>query len=95
MFLISAQPQEFLELLQTTGQTTGIPVTAELYKRPKPMENPQLEEFGYWKGDISCVRREPVGEELFGPRLGDRAQTLFRQLIPIYDYFNPITSGSV
>ena len=90
---VSAQPKEFLSLLQTTGETTGIPVTAELYKRPKPMENPEMEEFGYWKGDISCVRTEPVGEELFGPQLGQRAQTLFRQLIPIYEYFNHITSS--
>ena len=90
---IAAKPQDFQKLLRDTERKTGIPVTAELYKRPKPMENPQLEEFGYWKGDISCVRTEPVGEELFGPRLGDRAQTLFRQLIPIYDYFNQITSS--
>lgn len=89
---ITADPQTFLDLLQSTQRATGIPVTAECYKRPKPAENPILAPYFAWKGDISCTRAEEVGEDLFGPALGDRACKLIEQLIPLYDYFNQVTA---
>jgi hypothetical protein len=85
---IAARPREFLELIQKTEAATGIPVTAELYKRPKEAPAPELAPFFAWKGNISCIREEPVGPEIFGPELGDRAKVLFEQLMPLYDYFN-------
>ena len=91
---IAADPQPFLELLQSTEAETGIPVTAETYKRPKPVENPILTPYFAWKGGIDCTRSEEVGENLFGPQLGQRACTLIRQLIPMYDYFNQITASN-
>ena len=85
---ISAKPQEFLELMENTERVTGIPVTAALYKRPKVTDNPDLEPYFAWKGNIACVREEAPSEELFTPELLTRVQTLFSQLRPLYDYFN-------
>jgi len=85
---ISAKPDEFLQLLAETEQRTGIPITADLYKRPKPTDNPLLEPYFAWRGNISCVREEEPCEKFFGPDLGKRAQILLQQLIPLYDYFN-------
>ena len=85
---IAARPREFLELIRKTEADTGIPISAELYKRPKPVENPELAPFFAWKGQIGCVRSEPISPEIFGPELGQRVGTLLRQLIPLYDYFN-------
>lgn len=85
---ISANPREFLDLIAQTEAATGIPVTAELYKRPKSTDNEFLLPYFAWKADISCVRTEEVGPDLFGPALGLRAKQLFEQLIPLYDYFN-------
>ena len=79
---------EFLKLIDDTQKATGIDVTADLYKRPKPTDNPLLEPYFAWKGNISCTREEAPGEELFGPQLGQRALELFENLIPLYDYFN-------
>ena len=85
---ISAKPDEFLRLIKDTEAATGIPVTADLYKRPKATDNPDLEPYFAWKGNISCVREEAPSEDLFTPELLHRVQTLFSQLRPLYDYFN-------
>ena len=89
---IEASPEPFLSLIRSTEQATGLPVTAECYKRPKVPTNPTLAPYFAWKADISCIRAEEVGEDIFGPALGDRACTLIEQLVPLYDYFNQVTA---
>ena len=89
---IAADPDRFLTLLRQTERSTGIPVTAEVYKRPKPVENPALTPYFAWRADRGCIRSEEVGEAMFGPALGDRARTMTEQLIPLYDYFCEITA---
>lgn len=84
---IAANPKAFLKLIRDTEKATGIPVTADLYKRPKPTDNEKIAPFFAWKGNIACVRQEPVGPEMFGPELGQRAGELLTKLIPLYDYF--------
>ena len=85
---IAARPQEFLDLIQKTEADTGIPITAEVYKRPKIADDPRLQPYFAWKGQIGCVRSEPISPEVFGPELGARAAKLIEQLIPIYEFFN-------
>ena len=85
---ISAKPDAFLQLIENTERATGIPVTAALYKRPKVTDNPALEPYFAWKGNIACVREEAPNEDLFSPALAQRVRELFLQLRPLYDYFN-------
>ena len=85
---ISAKPDAFLQLIEKTEKATGLPVTAALYKRPKATDNPALEPYFAWKGNIACVREEAPSEELFSPALAQRVRELFLQLRPLYDYFN-------
>ena len=87
---ISAHPAEFQALVRKTERETGIPISADLYKKPKPTENPELETYFRWKGNILCVAREPVGPEMFSPDLQQRAKDLFTKLTPLYDFFNRI-----
>ena len=84
----AAKPDEFLELIAQTQAATGIPVTADLYKRPKEAPIPALAPFYAWRGDIGCTVTEAVSEDLFGPGLGERACAFIEKLIPLYDYFN-------
>ena len=84
---ITDRPDEFLKLIADAEKATGIPVTANRYKRPKPTDNPALEPYFAWKGNISCIRSEPYSEAVFGPQLGDRVKTMLEQLTPLYDYF--------
>ena len=85
---ITANPDEFLELIHATEEAIGMPITADLYKRPKPTENPDLAPYFAWKGNISCIVHEDFSESTFGPQLADRVRSFFEKLIPIYDYFN-------
>ena len=85
---VSAQPDEFLELIRSTEAAVGMEISADLYKRPKPCDNPDLQRFFYWKGQIGCTRHEDFSEATFGPELGARVGEFFEKLIPLYDYFN-------
>ena len=85
---ITAYPHEFLELIRSTEEAVGQPVTAELYKRPKPTDNPALEPYFAWKGNIACVRRMEPGSLMFGPELKQEVADFFEKLTPLYEYFN-------
>ena len=85
---ISAYPEEFLQLIRTTEETVGQKITAECYKRPKVTENPDLEPYFAWKGQIGCVRHVDVGPEMFGPEIAGEVAEFFAGLTPLYDYFN-------
>ena len=85
---MAGRPAEFLELIAKTERETGVPITADLYKRPKEAPIPELAPFYAWKGAISCAVDEPVSEDLFGPELGRRAGEFLEKLIPLYEYFN-------
>ena len=86
------RPREFLELMDAIEKETGVPVTAECYKRPKEAPIPELAPYYAWKGCISCVIEEPVSEAMFGPELGVRAGEFLQKLIPLYEYFNQFSA---
>ena len=85
---ITAKPDEFLGMIAQVESSTGQKVAADLYKRPKPCDNPDLQEYFYWRGQIACTRHEDFSEATFGPDLSTRVREYFEQLIPLYDYFN-------
>ena len=85
---MAAKPDEFLQLIAETEKATGLPVTAELYKRPKEAPIPELAPYYAWRGNISCTVTEEVSPALFGPALGQRAGEFLTKLIPLYEYFN-------
>lgn len=85
---ISAKPEEFLKLIRTTEAATGVPVTAQCYKRPKVPDSPALAPYFAWKGEISCTRAIEPGEALFGRQLEDEVRDFFEKLAALYEYFN-------
>ena len=85
---ITAYPDEFLELIRSTEEAVGMPITADLYKRPKATENPALEPYFAWKSNISCIRTREPGPDLFGPELEAEVADFFTKLTPLYNYFN-------
>ena len=85
---ITAYPQEFLALIQSTQEATGLPIQADCYKRPPVSENPALQPFFGWKEQIGCTIDIPPGEDMFGPQLKEKAADLFEKLTPLYEYFN-------
>ena len=85
---ITAYPDEFLELIRSTEEAVGQPVTAHLYKRPKPTDNPDLAPYFAWKEHIACVRSIEPGPGMFGPELKNEVADFFEKLTPLYEYFN-------
>ena len=85
---IAAKPEEFLEMIEKVESATGQKVQAECYKRPKPCDDPRLVPYFAWRGQIGCVVEQQPGEDLFTPELSSRVQEFFRQLMPLYDFFN-------
>lgn len=85
---ITAYPDEFLSLIRSTEKAVGMPVSAECYKRPKPTDNPALEPYFAWKGQIGCARDIAPGPDIFGPGLKDQVADFFEKLTPLYEYFN-------
>ncbi len=81
-------PDDFLALVAKTEAETGLPVTADLYKRPKSVDDPRLEPYFAWKTNIGCQRFEEPSPDLFGPAVGQRALELFTQLLPLYKFFS-------
>ena len=85
---ITAYPDEFLKLIRDTEAAAGQKIQAELYKRPKVTDNPDLEPYFAWKGMISCSRHIDPGDNMFGPELKKEVADFFDKLTPLYDYFN-------
>ena len=84
---IAEQPKEFLKLIKKTEKETGLPITAECYKRPKEAPSKELEPYYAWKTGIGCIVQEEFSESTFGPELAERVSTFLQKLIPIYEYF--------
>ena len=85
---ITAKPDEFLAIIEKVERDTGITITADTYKRPEKCDDPRLERFYSWKGQIGCTVHEPFSQEVFGPGLAVRVGDLFDKLTPLYDFFN-------
>ena len=85
---IAAHPKEFQKLIRETEKKTGIAVTADLYKKPKPTDNPDLLPYFSWKGNIACVRNIEFSSETFGPALAVEVASFLEALMPLYEYFN-------
>ena len=83
-----AKPKEFLDLIKKTQKKTGLPITASLYKRPKPCPHEDLLPYFSWTGGICCTVTEEISEATFGPELAIRVRQFLEDLMPLYDYFN-------
>ena len=85
---IAAKPKEFLKLMRSTEQATGLPITAEVYKRPKEAPIPELAPYYAWKSYIGCRVEEECSPETFTPAYGEKICDFLEKLIPVYEYFN-------
>ena len=85
---LAAKPEEFLALMRTTQEATGLEVTATHYKRPKPCQVEALAPYYGWKQDICCIRNEEFSPESFGPELARRVGAFLEKLQPLYDFCN-------
>ena len=78
---------EFLAMIRQVEESTGMEICAEEYKRFEACDNPDLERFYRWKGNIGLTVEAPFSEATFGPGLKDTVAELFEKLTPLYEYF--------
>ena len=92
---IARDPETFLAIVEPAARDTGVKITAEEYKRPKPSPEPRLERFYRWKGCIACTRDEAFGPETFDAALGQRARDFITALTPLTRYLErfPMNRG--
>ena len=83
---IARDPDTFLAVVERVERDTGVTITAEEYKRPKPCADPRLERFYRWKGQIGCTVHEDFSEATFGPGLGDRVRDFLTAAMPLMEY---------
>ena len=83
---IARDPDAFLAIVEQVERDTGVTITAEEYKRPKPCADPRLERFYRWKGQIGCTVHEDFSEATFGPGLGDRVRDFLTAAMPMLQY---------
>lgn len=51
---------------------SGLGLTAQPYKRPKPCPDAALAPYFSWKGDLEAIAEVPAGPALFSPALADQ-----------------------
>ena len=83
---IARDPDTFLQIVEQVERDTGVTITAEEYKRPKPCADPRLERFYRWKSGIACTVHEEFSEATFGPALGDRVRDFLVNAMPLMEY---------
>ena len=54
-----------MKLIRDTEKATGLPISAEVYKRPKPAPEKALEPYFAWKGQIGCTKDLEFSEKTF------------------------------
>ena len=85
---IARDPETFLAIVEQAERDTGVKITAEEYKRPKPCADPRLARFYRWKGQIGCTVHEDFSEATFGPALGDRVRDFLVAAMPLMEYMS-------
>ena len=85
---IARDPDTFLAVVEQVERDTGVTITAEEYKRPKPCADPRLERFYRWKSGIACTVHEEFSEATFGKELGDRVRDFLVAAMPLMEYLS-------
>lgn len=88
---LTAEPGAFSALARQAEAGTGLPLTAESYKREKPCPAPAAAPYYNWKCRIGAVAELPPGPELFDPALADRVRDTLWAYLPVNEYFQKCT----
>ena len=78
------RPDEFLALVAQTERDTGMTVSGDEYRRPKPCPDRRLERFFRLK-NVLCCWEGPVDARLFQPSLADEVARAMTALLPLYE----------
>ena len=81
---LAENPKPFLAIVEAL-KVSGLSLSSECYKRPKPCDTPMLQSYFQMK-NMGCYREFAVGDRLFTKNLSGDILTTFDQLKPLYSY---------
>ncbi len=90
---LMARPGHFPALQEKAERESGLNLTAQCYKRPKPCDDPAIADYFSWKGNISAGATLEPGAELFSAELVKRLQSALHPWLPVCDHFYTFTEG--
>ncbi len=88
---LKANPKVFPELLKKAQAESGLTLSAQCYKRPKPCDDPALLPYYSWKWNLGAERFIEPGQELFTGELAETVQKQLLPWVPVCDYFYGVT----
>ena len=88
---VAARPGYFPELLERAQSASGLGLTAQPYKRPKPCPDAALAPYFSWKGDLEAIAEVQAGPALFSPALADQVGQTLESWLPVSNYFYQLT----
>ncbi len=86
---LTENPGEFLDIINRLEEKYGVIVSGEEYKRMKPCTVPEAERFFMKKG-LTVSVKIPCGRTLYSKNLVKKVSELFRELVPLNDFFHNI-----
>lgn len=89
---LAGRPDHFPALLAKAQADSGLTLSAETYKRPKPCADPALQPYFLWKGGLEAVRDFAPGPALFDPALPQPVHRIFSAWLPVFDYLYLFTN---
>ena len=88
-----ARPAHFPQLVDAAQRQSGLTLTAETYKRPKPCDVPALAPYFAWKGCLEANSILEPGDALFSPDLPQRLVSALHPWLPVCNYFSNFTES--
>jgi len=88
---IDRNPEKFEKLIAPLEKQEEFILDGEEYKRKKEAPSPKTAVW-YNKKSLVLMHEQPLGEELFSPKLADRLVGGYQFLMPFYEYFITLDS---
>ena len=88
---LDSRPDEFLSLLERLEGETGLKLSGEAYRRPRPCQNEAVAPYVQLRGFLMEQERCP-DKLLFSPALAPQVVDTLKKLYPLYEYFLRFTS---
>lgn len=91
---LAARPGYFPGLAGKAQAASGLTLTAETYRRPKPCPMPELAPYYAWKGDLAATATLAPGQALFSPALAGQVRQTLLAWVPVSQYFSLLTQSA-
>lgn len=87
---MAEHPDEFLQLVESVQKKSGIKLTGDRYKRPKPCPVSRVADYYSFK-NLLAIKEMPIDDKLFTPDLAKKVRKSLKALYPLCQYCQRFT----